>query len=184
MDAGVSCAYITAMTVRTRFAPSPTASITINNVWLSGQLSYGATIGPSYGAKVAFFRGLAGLKIITVTNSLIDFPSTGTGLAATGASAHAIARLRAQGRHVLLHRAGRTAGGLIGALGNTPKVADLSRANLSRANLYGANLSGANLYGADLSGANLSGANLSRANRLDDARNVPAEVLAAWKAAQ
>jgi hypothetical protein len=56
--------------------------------------------------------------------------------------------------------------------------ADLSGADLSGANLYGADLSGANLYGANLYGADLSGANLY------GARNVPSEVLAAWKATQ
>ncbi len=58
--------------------------ITINNVWLSGQMSYGAT-HVSYGAKVAFFQGLPGVKVITVTNSFIDM-SCGTGLVATGTS--------------------------------------------------------------------------------------------------
>jgi hypothetical protein len=67
--------------------------ITINNVWLGGQLSFGATDGLSYGAKVARFTTLTGVKVITVTNSLIDFPSAGTGLVATGASVHAIAAI-------------------------------------------------------------------------------------------
>jgi hypothetical protein len=68
-------------------------SIAINNVWLGGQMSYGGNGANSYGAKIAYFQGLTGVNSITVTNSIIDFPSTGTGLAATGASVHAIAAI-------------------------------------------------------------------------------------------
>ncbi len=85
---------------------------------------------------------------------------------------------------MVAYRAGRTAPGLIAALATTPDRADLSWADLSGAALYGADLYGADLYGADLSRADLSGADLSGADLLDEAHNVPAEVLAAWKAAQ
>jgi hypothetical protein len=67
-------------------------SITINNVWLGGQMSYGETDSTSYGAKVAFFQTLTGVKVITVTNSLIDM-GTSRGLAASGTSVSAIAAI-------------------------------------------------------------------------------------------
>ena len=92
------------------------------------------------------------------------------------------------------HRAGRTAAGLIAALTNTPKDANLEGADLRGVNLWGAdlrdaNLEGVNLRGADLRGANLRGADLRGANlrgavALDEARNVPVDALERWKAAQ
>jgi hypothetical protein len=62
--------------------------------------------------------------------------------------------------------------------------ANLGDANLRDANLRDANLRDANLRGANLRGANLRGAYLGDAGGLDEALNVPADVLAAWKATQ
>ena len=69
-------------------------NITIRNVQLGGQMTYGATDLTSYGTRVAEFRGefLSGVKSLVVADCALDF-SVGNGIKTTAASVPVVALL-------------------------------------------------------------------------------------------